>query len=39
MMPDLPSEGYEPGAAQVRIVSGPEVIVSADAMADLPSCG
>ena len=39
MMPDLPSEAYEPGAAQVRIVSGPEVIVSADVLADLPICG
>jgi hypothetical protein len=39
MMPDLPNEAYEPGAAQVRIVSGEEVVVSAQVEPDLPICG
>ena len=39
LMPDLPSEAYEPGAAEVRIVAGAEVIVSARVQPDLPICG
>lgn len=39
VMPDLPNEAYEPGAAEVRIVSGREVIVSAQVEPDLPICG
>lgn len=39
LMPNLPDEGYEPGAAQVRIVSDSEVVVSADVQPELPFCG
>lgn len=39
MVPDLPNEAYEPGAAQVTIVSGDEVVVSAHVEPDLPICG
>lgn len=37
--PDLPAAGYEPGASEVRIVAGSEVIVAAPVQPELPICG